>query len=194
MIRKLALIGFVMAVLVAAAAYPIASGMTAGAKRVWLITPHADDAVNLNKELFAFDHPEFESQPIAADADPTSKAVQEIMRIYGNPTSEPINVLWVDEAKLIHPTEMPSLTLLPQDKQAGDNVLQVQTVWFFASWVAFGAGGAAILQPAAPPPPADPSMTAGRTTPAPAHDAHVVFAGAGLVSTCQIRRQSQAEW
>ncbi|MGE0433218.1 MAG: hypothetical protein AB7S36_13230, partial [Planctomycetota bacterium] len=112
--------------------------IASGAKDVLIITPNTKEAQDLQRGLFELDHDGFE--PIAAGATVDEKLKTDIIRIYGNPTGDPIKVLWPKEENIIHPAEMPSLTLLKQDKQAGENVLQVQTVWFFAGWVSFGAG------------------------------------------------------
>jgi hypothetical protein len=44
----------------------------------------------------------------------------------------------VAKEKFVHPEELPSLTLLPVDKQKGENPLQVKTVYFFAHRMMIG--------------------------------------------------------
>ncbi len=87
---------------------------------VLLITPKAADVVAFEKELWEAGDP--------------------VAEIYGVPTDKPIELAFVDETKLIRPEEDPSLVLMPVDKQAGENPLQLKTVWFIAHRAAIGLG------------------------------------------------------
>jgi hypothetical protein len=88
------------------------------ATEVLLITPKAADVVAFEKELWE------EGDPVA--------------EIYGVPVDKSIRLAFVDEGELIRPEEDPSLVLLPVDKQAGENPLQIKTVWFIAHRAAIG--------------------------------------------------------
>ncbi len=79
---------------------------------VRIITPATPEVVTLNRELWEHGEP--------------------VAEIYGIPQEELIRVLFVDESLMITPQEDPSLALFPVDKQAGENPLQVKTVWFVA--------------------------------------------------------------
>ncbi|MDQ7006712.1 MAG: hypothetical protein Q9Q40_05735 [Acidobacteriota bacterium] len=61
-----------------------------------------------------------------------------VAEIYGNPLSRTVRVLFVGEPRIVHPREDPALSLLPVDKSAAENPLQVQTLWFFARFVIGG--------------------------------------------------------
>ena len=100
-----------------------------------MITPHAPEIVNVNKEMW------LPKKGNASDPNFT----REVAELYGNPMSEPVEVLFVPESKLIHPKELPSLTLLPVDKSKSENPLQVQTVYFFAKWITIAAGLVGII-------------------------------------------------
>ncbi len=97
------------------------------ATEVLLITPGDAEVVAFEKELWE------EGDPVAD--------------IYGVPTDRPIKLAFVDEDKLIRPEEDPSLVLMPVDKQAGENPLQIKTVWFIANRAAvvFGVFSLAAL-------------------------------------------------
>ncbi|MBM4373268.1 MAG: hypothetical protein FJ098_16550 [Deltaproteobacteria bacterium] len=97
---------------------------------------------------------------IIAARDPAVVAVEKalwmegdpVTELYGVPAGQPVRVAFVDPGRLIRPDEDPSLVLLPVDKQAGENPLQVKTVWFVAlraaaglGFLALGAGAAAWL-------------------------------------------------
>lgn len=94
------------------------------ATEVLLITPKDADVVAFEKELWEAGDP--------------------VAEIYGVPTDAPKELVFVDEAALIRPTEDPSLVLMPVDKQAGENPLQLKTVWFVAHRAAIGFGVLAV--------------------------------------------------
>jgi hypothetical protein len=96
------------------------------AREVLIITPHAPEQVALNRQLWV-------------EGDP-------VPDVYGVPTNEPVRVLFPDPAKLVRPAESKTgLTLLAVDKQAGENPLQVRSVWFIAWRAATGFGLSALL-------------------------------------------------
>jgi hypothetical protein len=76
-----------------------------GGVEVQLIVPASDEEVALNRSLWT------EGEPVTA--------------VYGVPAGEPVQVLFIDETRILRPEEDPGLALLPVDKQAGDNPLQV---------------------------------------------------------------------
>ena len=115
-LKVLWILGYALAIL----AYPVAGILGSGAVEVQMITPHADDIVAFYQEDFSLDSPDEQSNP------------ERVIQIYGNAAGEPVKVLFVHDEKIIRPNEMPSLVLLPVDKQKGENVLQYQTVLFFA--------------------------------------------------------------
>lgn len=126
MLLKLGWIGaFAFALLVFPAAWLLASG----AREVWIINPFSPETVEINKALWELDPPD----PKVPDY------AMKVIGIYGQPTSEPMEVLFVSEERILHPEEMGSLTLLPVDKDKGENPLQLKTIFFFAPWFCGGA-------------------------------------------------------
>ena len=122
--KVLIIAGVVAALLVGAALITAKVIDDQYATEVLLITPKDADVVEFEKELWE------EGDPVAD--------------IYGVPTDSKIKLAFADEAKLIHPEEDPSLVLMPVDKQAGENPLQVKTVWFVAHRAALGFGAFSI--------------------------------------------------
>lgn len=87
---------------------------------VQFITPKASEVVQMERLLW---------QP----GDPVAD-------IHGIATDSRTRVVLVDHSKLIRPAEDPGLLLLKVDKQAGDNPLQIKTVWFVTHRVLLGLG------------------------------------------------------
>ena len=136
--RTLLLIGSIGGLVVAALAYPIAGVLAAGAVEAYIIAAKDPTAVAVDEELF--------EAPKGVSKD--SKTYRDaVMRIYGSQTDEPTKVVLVPSDKFIHPKQLPTLTLLPVDKQKGENPLQVKTLYFFASRVSIASGfvGAILL-------------------------------------------------
>ena len=118
---RLAWIGsFVFAALVYLAVWIVAGT----AVKAWEITPHDNETVEVNQGMFEMDAPDPD--------DPEYPRM--VMEIYGNPATAPNDWLFVAEDRLFHPNELPSLTLLPVDRNAGEDPLQVVTVRFLARW------------------------------------------------------------
>jgi hypothetical protein len=92
---------------------------------VQIVTPGSPEEVRVNRGLWQ------KGDPVA--------------EIYGVPMNEKTEVLFVDATRLVRPPEDPSLVLLPVDKAAGENPLQVRTLWFLAWRVALGFGLAGLL-------------------------------------------------
>jgi hypothetical protein len=143
-----------LALLFAALAYPIAGIVASSSVEAYLISAKDLSAVKVEQEIFE-----------APKAGKETKTYRDaVMSIYGSVTDEPTKVLFVPAERFVRPKELPTLTLLPIDKQKGENPLQVKTVYFFASRTAAGAavvGALFILtgflsrkKKAAPPPPA----------------------------------------
>ena len=114
---------------VAALTYPSLWALERFAVEAWLITPHHPQKVEVNRGLFLLD------APGPSDRDYPRK----VMEVYGNPTGEPVRVLFVPRGRFVHPPELPSLTLLTVEKEKGENPLQVQTLRFLSARLAGGA-------------------------------------------------------
>jgi len=117
-----------VAAVVLAAATPVAAWVldTVYAREVLIITPHDPRQVALNRQLWV-------------EGDP-------VPDVYGVPTNEPVRVLFPDPARLIRPAEAATgMTLLAVDKQAGENPLQVRSVWFIAWRAAAGFALGALM-------------------------------------------------
>lgn len=132
---KLLRLGWAGAFIFAALVYPVAWIISGTAVEAWQITPFDESMVQVNKVLFELE----ELDSSVADY-PTH-----VMKIYGHATEEPIRWLFVSEERFLRPTELPSLTLLPVDKQRGEDPFQEQTLFFFAKRFAAGAAVTGIL-------------------------------------------------
>ncbi len=143
------------ALLVAILIYPAAAIVAGGAVEAYLIAAKDKSAIEVERAIF--------EPPKGAAKD--SKAYRDaVMSIYGSQTDEPTKVLFVAEDKFVRPPELPTLVLLPIDKQKGENPLQVKTVFFFATRTIAGAAVVGIVllsagillrkKKTSPPPPA----------------------------------------
>ncbi len=97
---------------------------------VLIIVPHSPEMVEINRALF-----------LPGDS---------VAELYGNPLDKPVRILLPSADHLIRPGEDSSLLLLQVDKQAGENPLQLRTIWFFVkpgAAVAFLLGLAGFLAP-----------------------------------------------
>lgn len=95
-------------------------------QEVLIITPYDPEQVALNRQIW------MEGDPVA--------------NIYGVPTEAPVRVLLPDPARTIRPAEASNgPILLAVDKQAGENPLQVRSLWFIAWRVSIGAAIAGLL-------------------------------------------------
>jgi hypothetical protein len=111
--------------------YPIAGIISGGAVEAYIIAAKDPTLTKTEKELFKMDPPKEKKD---------SKAYRDaVMSIYGSPTDEPTKVVFVSAERFVHPEELPTLALLPVDKQKGENPLQVKTVQFFALRTCIGA-------------------------------------------------------
>ncbi len=119
-----------LAFLSSALVYPIAGILASGAVEAYLISAKDPSAVKVEQEIFEAPKGVSKDSKVYRDA---------VMGIYGSVTDEPTKVLFVPAEKFVRPKELPTLTLLPIDKQKGENPLQVKTVYFFASKTTGGA-------------------------------------------------------
>lgn len=141
MLRKLALAGGLVAGAVAVLAYPVGAVIAADSQVVWLITPHSEGSREIERFAFQADHPDWDP----AEADPgDAKTARAVARIYGNPSTEPLTVLWVPEDRIIHPKELPALSLLPQDYKTTGKYWQADTVWLFCKYISLAAAAGAV--------------------------------------------------
>jgi hypothetical protein len=115
-------LGFGGAVLILAGAY--ATDRAYGTE-VLLVVAHDAATVELNRALY-----------LEGDSVPD---------LYGNPLSEPVRILFAPNHLLIRPDEEQSLMLYPVDKQAGENPLQAQTLWFFVRYAVPGLAFVGLL-------------------------------------------------
>lgn len=113
---------------VALLALPVAGLLTSQAQTVQYISAFDEGTVEVNRYIF-------EEDAVGGEG--------EIVSIYGTPSGEPEQVLFVSEERILHPRENPKLALLA--KLAGENPLQVQTVWFVGRAAALGAGLAGLV-------------------------------------------------
>lgn len=153
--QKLLMVGWVGAFVCAFLCYPIAGLISNSAVEAYVIVPK--DATTRDVEKALFEPPKGKSK----DSPEYRNAV---MRIYGVPTDEPMKVVFVPKEKFIVPDELPTITLLPKEK----NWVQLKTIFWFAPRVMLGAaavGFALVIvwivlrkksaRAAAPPPPAN---------------------------------------
>jgi hypothetical protein len=136
--KSLLLIGWAAGFGVALSAYPVAGILSGRAVEAYLIAAKDPKAVEVEKAIF---------EPPKGAAKDSKEYRDAVMRIYGSQTDEPTKVVFVSAEKFVHPEELPSLTLLPVNKEKGENPLQVKTVFFFAqkSVIAGALAGVVLL-------------------------------------------------
>lgn len=143
---------------VAALAFPVAWVVASTATEAYMIAGKDPSTREIEEGLF--------EAPKGVSKD--SKEYRDaVLRIYGNPTDETTKVVFWPADKFIHPKQLPGITILPLDKEKGENPLQVKTVFFFASRGALGAAAAGVAlallaavtrkKPAPPAPPPAPA-------------------------------------
>jgi hypothetical protein len=134
--QKLLLVGWIGALLFAAAAYPVAGLIASSATEAYLIAAHDPKRVEGEKELFNFDPPK-----APKDSPQYRKAV---IGIYGTLATDEMTkfVFWPKE-RYIHPQELPTITLLA--KQGNDEPIQLKTVYFLAGRMTVGAAVVGLL-------------------------------------------------
>ena len=124
--QKLLMAGWITAFACAFLCYPVAGLIGSSAVEAYVIVPKDPESVKMEIELF--DPPRGKSK----DSPEYRNAV---MRIYGVPTDEPIKVVFVPAEKFIVPAQLPTLKLLPKEK----NWTQLKTIYWFAPRVMLGA-------------------------------------------------------
>lgn len=77
---------------------------------VQFIAPNPPEVVEVNRSLWMKGDP--------------------VVDIYGVATEQPAAIVFADAERMIRPAEDASLLLYTVDKQAGENPLQVKTLWF----------------------------------------------------------------
>ncbi|HLF94249.1 MAG TPA: hypothetical protein VJB14_12370 [Planctomycetota bacterium] len=133
--KKLALIGSIAALAVAAGSYPALKVLESTATDAYIIAAKSPELVKDNKESFDPREPK-----------ETDEAYRKrVMGIYGNPIDYTTPVLFVPKEKFIRPPEAPELILLPVDKEKGENPLQVKSLYFFAKPVTIGSAVACLV-------------------------------------------------
>jgi hypothetical protein len=110
--------------------------LSGGAVEAWMVIPHQREMVDTNKATWVLDAPPPDS-PLYP---------RKVMDIYGIAQGDaPIRFLFVKEADLLRPEELPSLRILIVDQQKGQDFVQLDTVLFTGKWVTGGAFGTGLL-------------------------------------------------
>jgi hypothetical protein len=134
--KKLLLAGWLLAVAVAGATYPVVKAIARTGTDVYLLDPFSNDMVMVNRDPTMLDLP--------SPTDPSYP--RKVRELYGNSPETTDRVVFVSKERFLHPEELPSMTLLPVDKSKGENPLQVKSLYFFAKYVvASSLAGGAIL-------------------------------------------------
>jgi hypothetical protein len=134
--KTLLMVGWAAGFSVALAAYPIAGIIAGRAVEAYLIAAKDSKSVEVEKAIF---------EPPKGAAKDSKEYRDAVMRIYGSQTDEPTKVVFVSAEKFVHPEELPTLTLLPVNKEKGENPLQVKTVYFFAQKAVIGGAVAGVV-------------------------------------------------
>ena len=130
--RFLAKLGWISALVVAAATYPVVAILAAGATDAYVIAGKSPELVKINQDSFDAREPK--------ETDESYR--RRVMEIYGNPIDYKTPVVFVPAEMFIRPKEAPELILLPVNKNRQENPLQVKTLYFFAKYVTMGSGAA----------------------------------------------------
>jgi hypothetical protein len=155
--QKLLMIGWVLAFACAFLAYPVLGIISSTAVEAWVIVARDPNGVLVEKEMC--DPP----KSLAKDSPAYRK---QVLNIYGVPVEEPTKVIFVSKSKFIQPQEMPSITILP--KQKNEDPMQLQLIQWIVPRFMFGASVVGFLLVIAwiilrrkslnaPPPPAKPA-------------------------------------
>ena len=155
--QKLLLIGWVAAFACAFLTFPVLGLISAGAVDAYVIVARDAEGVALGKEMF---------DPPKGVAKDSPRYLKEVLNIYGIPVETPTKVIFVSKSKFINPPELPSITILP--KQKNEDPMQLQLILWIAPRFMFGASvvGFLLVIPwivlrrkslKAPPPPAQPA-------------------------------------
>ena len=132
---KVAKGGFILAFVFVFSTYPIVWFLSKNAVSAYIIVGKDPQLVETEKAIF--------DPPTKDKASPEYRRA--VMNIYGMAVDEPTPVLFVAQDKFLKPQELPTITLLPVNKEKGENPFQVKTLWFFARWVMRGAAAVAFV-------------------------------------------------
>lgn len=123
---KLLKIGWIGSFVCAALVYPAAALIGASAVEAWIVVnPYDESTVKLNRL----------GAPLPGEEDFDRK----VAKIYGQPMTESIKVVFVSESKLLRPPEKPSLAIVRLDQEKREDVLQLQTIDYARPRVVAGA-------------------------------------------------------
>jgi hypothetical protein len=126
--QKLLLVCWVLAFACAFLVYPVLGILSSTAVEAWVIVARDPDGVLVEKEMF--DPP----KSLAKDSPAYRK---QVLNIYGIPVDSPTKVIFVPKSKFIQPQELPSITILP--KQKNEDPMQLQLIQWIAPRFMFGA-------------------------------------------------------
>lgn len=118
-IRKLLVVGAVLGLVIAAAAWPVTMAILSGAKEVWPLFPH-------NKEMA-------EGMRLGYDG---SKDPKKVLELYGTPLEETWKVVFVPESELKKPKENPSI--IYYELKTDERPWQAKTVEFARKYLVGG--------------------------------------------------------
>jgi len=124
--QKLLLVGWVGAFVVAFLSYPIAGVIASGAVEAYVIVPKDKDSIDVERAIW---------EPPKGKSKDSPEYRNAVMRIYGVPVDDPQLVLFVPKEKFIIPEELPTLRLLPKER----NWTQLKTITWFTPRIMFGA-------------------------------------------------------
>jgi hypothetical protein len=129
MTKALTILG-ILAIAVAALAYPAAGIIASTATEAYMIAGKDPSTREIEEGLF--------EAPKGASKE--SKEYRDaVLRIYGVPTDETTSIVFEPKEKYIRPALLPSISILPVFKEKGENPWQVKTIYFLASRTTLGA-------------------------------------------------------
>jgi len=132
--QKLLLIGWIAAFVCAFLTYPVLGIISSTAVEAWVIAGRDAEGVALGKEMF---------DPPKKFSKDSPEYRKEVLNIYGIPVTEPTKVVFVPKSKFIVPPEMPSITILP--KQKDEDPQQLQKFQWIAPRFMLGASAAGFV-------------------------------------------------
>jgi len=130
---KLLRVGWILAFVCAAAAYPVAAILAATSVEGIEIAPFAEDVVLVNTTLTT----------LPAKTDPNY--AKTVIGLYGQPNQEAMKVVFFPKSRILHPKELPELTLLKIDRTKGEDALQVKLVYYVTPYFLGGAAATGAL-------------------------------------------------
>lgn len=124
--QKLLMAGWIGAFVCAFLVYPIAGIIGSAAVDAYIIVGKDAETVLIEKSLF---------EPPKGKSKDSPEYRNAVLRIYGVPTDDPTRVVFVPKEKFIVPEELPTITILPKEK----NWTQLKTIYWLAPRVMLGA-------------------------------------------------------